>query len=100
MLHRLIQWIELYQAPCSWKSTFGIDCPGCGMQTAFIELLKGHIGASLVAFPALLPMIALLSMLFLHLVLKFRNGAAILKFLFIFTVSIMLFSYIIKLFTR
>ncbi len=26
--------------PCFWKSVFGFDCPGCGITTAFIYLMK------------------------------------------------------------
>jgi hypothetical protein len=26
--------------PCIWKSIFGIQCPGCGLTTAFISLIK------------------------------------------------------------
>jgi ACR3 family arsenite efflux pump ArsB len=26
--------------PCLWKSIFGITCPGCGLTTAFINLIK------------------------------------------------------------
>jgi hypothetical protein len=26
--------------PCIWKTLFGIHCPGCGLTTAFIHLLK------------------------------------------------------------
>lgn len=26
--------------PCIWKSIFGFQCPGCGLTTAFIDLLK------------------------------------------------------------
>jgi len=26
--------------PCLWKFTFGFDCPGCGLTTAFISLLE------------------------------------------------------------
>ena len=26
--------------PCLFKSTFGFNCPGCGLTTAFISLLK------------------------------------------------------------
>jgi hypothetical protein len=26
--------------PCFWKSVFGFDCPGCGITTSFIYLLK------------------------------------------------------------
>lgn len=26
--------------PCIWKSLFGINCPGCGLTTAFISLME------------------------------------------------------------
>ena len=26
--------------PCLWHSIFGIHCPGCGLTTAFINLIK------------------------------------------------------------
>ncbi len=26
--------------PCLWKSVFGVNCPGCGLTTAFIFLIK------------------------------------------------------------
>lgn len=26
--------------PCIWKSFFGINCPGCGLTTAFISLME------------------------------------------------------------
>jgi hypothetical protein len=100
MLTRLLHWLETHQSGCSWKSTFGIECPGCGTQTALIEMLRGHLASSLNAFPALLPMICMILFLVLHLVIKFRNGSLILKILFIFTVSIMFIHYVIHLSTH
>jgi len=26
--------------PCLWKSIFGVQCPGCGLTTAFISLIE------------------------------------------------------------
>ena len=26
--------------PCIWKSIFGFHCPGCGLTTAFISIIK------------------------------------------------------------
>jgi len=78
----------------------GIECPGCGMQTAFIELLKGNIAESLKTYPALIPIIFLVAYLILHLIFKFRKGALVLKITFIFTAVIIVINYLIKLLTN
>ena len=93
-MSRLTDWLERHEAACSWKSRFGIECPGCGMQRAFIELLKGNIMESIRIYPALIPMMLLLVFLGLHLVLNFRKGALIIKILFIFTLCIMFIHFI------
>jgi hypothetical protein len=76
---------------------FGVECPGCGMQRALIELLKGNFMESLELYPALLPMVLLFSTLIVHLVFKLKYGAEILKYLFLFTVLIIVVSYIVKI---
>ena len=43
--------------PCSWKETFGIDCPGCGAQRSLAELFRGNFLESLYLFPALIPLL-------------------------------------------
>ena len=83
--------------PCFYKQISGIDCPGCGMQRSFIELLNGNFIASLKLYPALLPVIFTLCLTASHLFHNFRNGAAFIKYSFIFTTSIIVISYIIKL---
>ncbi|MBM3403450.1 MAG: DUF2752 domain-containing protein [Bacteroidetes bacterium] len=98
-MDELISWLEQHQMPCSWKRTFGIDCPGCGMQSAFIELLKGNLVESIKIFPALIPMITMILFLIFHLVFRFQNGARILLFLLIFTVCILVISYLYKIST-
>jgi len=97
MLLSFTDWIERNMLPCFYKKYLGIDCPGCGMQRALIELLKGNFINSLKAYPALLPTIFLIVYLILHLILKFEKGAFVLKISFIFTVSIIIIHYIIKL---
>ncbi|MCB2220498.1 MAG: DUF2752 domain-containing protein [Bacteroidetes bacterium] len=96
-MQQLIEWLEAHQLPCYYKKFLGIECLGCGMQTAFILLLKGEIIESLKVYPALLPILFMLIYLVLHLIIKFRNGARVLKISFIFTLSIMVVSYILKL---
>lgn len=97
MFDSIIKWLERNQQPCFYKKYAGIDCPGCGMQRALVELLRGHLWESILLYPALLPTIFLFVFLILHLIFKFRKGAAILKFSFIFTVGIVVINYIYKL---
>jgi len=97
MWAEFIEWIESHMLSCSYVSTFGVECPGCGMQRAFVELLKGNFVESFKLFPALLPMIFLFVYLALHLKFKFEKGAKVLLITFIITVATMVISYIIKI---
>ena len=54
-MQKIIEWLEAHQLPCYYKKFLGIECLGCGMQTALLFLLKGEIIESLKAFPALIP---------------------------------------------
>ncbi|MCF8379104.1 MAG: DUF2752 domain-containing protein [Bacteroidales bacterium] len=93
----MITWLEAHQLPCYYKKFLGIECLGCGMQTAFILLLKGEFIESFKTYPALIPIILLFSFLILHLIFRFRRGAFVLKISFIFTITIMVLNYIFKL---
>lgn len=99
MLSEIIEWLESHIRPCFFKEHFGIDCPGCGLQRSFIELLKGNIIESVQLYPALIPTLFMFLFLCLHLVLKFRHGAQILKLLFIMNISLIFIHYIYKLIT-
>ncbi|MGB9745690.1 MAG: DUF2752 domain-containing protein [Bacteroidales bacterium] len=90
----LADWLSLHSLPCPYMKFFGIPCPGCGMQRAFAELLRGHIFESIRLYPALIPLLFLLVFLILHIVFRFRNGAAIIKYSFIGTAGIVIFQYI------
>ncbi|MCD4734513.1 MAG: DUF2752 domain-containing protein [Bacteroidales bacterium] len=81
----IIEWLENHQLPCFYKEAFGVECPGCGMQTALILLLKGDLIASFYAYPPLIPTIGMFGYLILHLIFKFKHGEMVLKFSFIFT---------------
>ena len=83
--------------PCFYKQISGIDCPGCGMQRSFIELLNGDFNASIKMYPALLPVIFTLGLTATHLFFKFKDGALFIKYSFIVTISIITISYIFKL---
>lgn len=97
MYQSFILWLESKQMPCFYKKFLGVDCPGCGMQRAFIELLKGNFLESIKIYPALIPTIIMLVYLILHLKLKFKKGADYLIIMFIFTALIIIINYLIKL---
>jgi len=97
-LSGIVDWLEEHLMACPYKKYFNIDCMGCGMQRSFIELLKGNLVESFMLYPALLPIIAMILFLPLHLVFKFKHGASVLKYFFIFNISIVVISYIIKIF--
>lgn len=81
---------------CPYKALSGFDCPGCGMQRAFVELLKGNFFESFHLYPALLPIIFTLLLTALHLKFNFEKGAAYIKYSFITSTAIIVISYIIK----
>ena len=93
----LIDWLEKRQFPCFYKSMFGIDCPGCGIQRAFIALLRGDFLESLKLYPALIPILAMFVFLIVHLFYHLKNGAKILMWMFILNGVIIFISYIYKL---
>ena len=63
---------------CPIRSTFGVTCPGCGLTTAVVLLLKGHLRLAFEAHAFALPvLIGMLSMAVLSILpLKCRLKAA------------------------
>lgn len=96
-MHEIVTWLENHMLPCFYKQFTGINCPGCGMQRSFVELLRGNIYASLSLYPALPFVFLTLFLTAAHLVFKFKHGAAAIKYSFIVTTSIVMVSYIIRL---
>ena len=82
---------------CHWKSTYGIDCFGCGFQRAIQLLFEGDILGSFQMYAALIPFLITLIFTLLHLKFKFKNGARLIVIFFSVTVAIMLISYFYKL---
>jgi hypothetical protein len=93
----MIQWLEGHMIQCPIHHATGMSCPGCGMQRAIIELLKGNIWDSILNYPALIPLAAMFVYLILHLFFSFKNGAKILKIFFILNAIIISLNYILKL---
>lgn len=97
MFENIIKWLESHQQACFYKKFLGVECPGCGMQRSFIELLKFEFIESFILYPALIPTLMLIIYLVLHLLFKYENGANILKILFIINTTIVVLGYIYKL---
>jgi hypothetical protein len=98
-MNKVINWLETHQQSCTFRDHLGIDCPGCGLQRSILELLKGNFFESISLYPALIPVIGMFGFLTLHLIFRFRNGALILKIMFILNISIIALNYIYKLIT-
>jgi hypothetical protein len=96
-LLNITSWLEAHQVPCPFKLLTHFDCPGCGIQRSFVLFLKGDVGASFFMYPALIPILLLFIMLVLQVILKTKNGAVILKYMYFFCTGVILVSYIYKL---
>ncbi len=83
---------------CHWKSTLGIECPGCGFQRSVDLLIHGDFLGSIQLFPATIPLIATLIFAILHLQFKFRKGAKIIIVLFSLTALLILINFCVKSF--
>lgn len=84
---------------CPIKAQLGIDCMGCGMQRALLELLRGNLLASIRLYPGLLPLMLSYLITIAHVIGKFRHGASAAKWSFLTAVAIVVVSYILKLAT-
>jgi hypothetical protein len=98
MLLSITHWLEQHLMTCPYKALSGYDCPGCGMQRSFIELLKGNFKESFYLYPALFPAFVTLGLTTLHLKFKFKNGADYIKYSFLFTVTVVVTNYMLKMF--
>jgi hypothetical protein len=92
----LVDFLKKYAFTCPSKKYFNIECMGCGFQRSLIALLEGKLEESLTLYPALIPMLALWLTVILHLIFKFKQGALIIKVLFILCAIIILIHFINK----
>ncbi|MFY7989534.1 MAG: DUF2752 domain-containing protein [Fluviicola sp.] len=85
--------------PCSWKESFGVECPSCGAQRSFFSLIAGDIVSSLILFPALLPLLFTVLWVALHLIWPQRFAAKWIVRGVVTTGGLMLISWLFKIFT-
>jgi hypothetical protein len=96
--HGFIHWLETHLLSCPFKQLTGADCPGCGFQRSVVALLRGDIASSLKLYPATIPFVGLMIFLLLHLKFDFKNGAFIIKLMYILITTIIIINYIYKVY--
>lgn len=97
LFYIMLQWLENNLTSCFFKSHFGIDCPGCGMQRAFIALLKGNLSESIHYHPALIPFMLTVAVVLIQIKIKHPKGGLLALWLFIITSAITVINYTLKL---
>ncbi|MBC7887810.1 MAG: DUF2752 domain-containing protein [Ferruginibacter sp.] len=93
----VLQWLKSHQLPCPVKYFLHIDCPGCGLQRSFIELLDGNFPESFRLNPATVPLLLFFIFCALHLIYKFKKGNSVVIYSYIFIASIVLINYMYKI---
>ena len=82
---------------CHWKSTLGIECPGCGFQRSVTLLFEGRIWESVVMYPATIPFFITVLYVLLHLRFRFKRGAMITVILFSITALLVAGNFIYRI---
>ena len=93
----MTDWLREHLLPCAFKEYLNVECPGCGMQRAFIALLEGDLSVSLSYNISLIPFILLCCFSLAHITFCFKNGARIIVFLSALTGSLMIANFVVKL---
>jgi hypothetical protein len=89
--------LDNYMLPCLNKKLFGIDCLGCGIQRAFIHLIKGEWVAAFNMYPAIYTLFMFAVFLILNFKFKFKNSRKIIITFATINVLIIIISYFIKM---
>ncbi|TKC04794.1 DUF2752 domain-containing protein [Pedobacter polaris] len=95
-----MQWLKHHLLTCPFKASTGLDCPGCGIQRSLLALMQGDLIASFKLYPATIPIISLLAFTVIHLKFDLKNGAFIIKMLYIGIALIIVINYTYKIFTN
>lgn len=90
--------MEEFLLPCMNKQLFGLECYGCGGQRALVLLLSGKFIPAFKMFPAIYPLLILLSFVLINIFYKFKFDFSIKIGLIILTAGTIFINYIIKMF--
>ena len=82
--------------PCIYKTLFGFDCMGCGLQRSLNHLYHGNFIEAFKMYPAIYILIPLALIIIVSIFYKFKNANKIINGLAIASISIIIISFIIK----
>ena len=89
--------LEDYMLPCLNKQLLGIDCPGCGLQRSVDLLFHGEFFAAFQMYPAIYPILLLLTFLITSSFVKLQYSRQIKMALILITAGTILVSYLLKM---
>ncbi|MGB7842883.1 MAG: DUF2752 domain-containing protein [Salinimicrobium sp.] len=89
--------MEDFMLPCLNKMAFGMECPGCGAQRAFVMVFQGKFVEAFHLYPAIYPILALLFFLLVNLFIKFKYEWQIKVGLIILNATIIIAVYLYKI---
>jgi hypothetical protein len=94
-----VEWLKNHLLTCPSKHFTHADCPGCGLQRSVLALFEGDLAGSFRLYPATIPILFCFIFTALHLKFNFKQGAEIIKWSYILSVTIIIVFYCYKIFT-
>jgi hypothetical protein len=88
--------LDNYMLPCWSKTLFGVECLGCGLQRAFLLLLKGDFVGAFQMYPAIYVTLVFFGLIGLNFVDKSRNYQKYIIIMAVLTGFFMLGGYLYK----
>ena len=95
----ITNWLQNHLLACPFKKLTGIDCPGCGFQRSMLAMIKGDISESIHLYPATIPLLITALFVLFAAKLKIDTRHIAQKTLYMITGSIIMISYIFKMYT-
>ena len=92
----MLQWLEEHMLPCGFKAIFNVDCPVCGAQRSFVQLLKGNLAESFSVYPPLIPVLLLVSLGIFKLLNKQFIQTSFLRSYSLVVLIVVMINYIIR----
>jgi hypothetical protein len=93
------KWLQGHLIPCPFKYLTGIDCPGCGFQRSVLALVQGDLHQSFQLYPPAIPLLLFFAYGIADGFFKLDTKKGVVKkTLFILIGSMVMISYIIKLY--